>query len=189
MANINTLLDERVTLEVESIDRLYLNGYIPTLETPGSPPPSVSTSRPDARFAPRRPSTTRATFGLGRKLCNLAAPREVGFAANRRLVGVQRLAQRCALSQQILEDVVLPSRQGALPAPALRFGDPRAMALLRALCRWSHLVEGFTNGSLRALVAGELGHPYSPARVLSSLAPSSCRKRDSNVQITSPQAG
>ena len=35
MANINTLLDEQVTLALESIDRLYLNGYIPTLQTPG----------------------------------------------------------------------------------------------------------------------------------------------------------
>ena len=35
MANVNTLLDEQVTLELESIDRLYLNGYIPILQTPG----------------------------------------------------------------------------------------------------------------------------------------------------------
>ena len=35
MANINTLLDQQVTLELESVDRLYLNGYIPTLQTPG----------------------------------------------------------------------------------------------------------------------------------------------------------
>src|SRR5439155_3688193 len=35
MANINELLEGHVTLEVESIDRLYLNGYLPSLATGG----------------------------------------------------------------------------------------------------------------------------------------------------------
>ncbi len=34
MADINTLLDEHVTLRYESIDRLLLNGYVPRLQTP-----------------------------------------------------------------------------------------------------------------------------------------------------------
>src|SRR4029453_6706085 len=40
---------------------------------------------------------------------------------------------------------------------ALRFGDPRAMALAGALCAMVHAVSGFTNKSLRNLVAGLLG--------------------------------
>ena len=35
MANINELLEGHVTLEVECIDRLYLNGYLPSLATGG----------------------------------------------------------------------------------------------------------------------------------------------------------
>jgi len=35
MPNINELLEGHVTLEVECIDRLYLNGYVPNLATPG----------------------------------------------------------------------------------------------------------------------------------------------------------
>ena len=35
MANINELLDGHVTLEVESLDRLYLNGYIEELVVGG----------------------------------------------------------------------------------------------------------------------------------------------------------
>jgi hypothetical protein len=35
MANINELLEGHVTLEVECVDRLYLNGYVPSLATPG----------------------------------------------------------------------------------------------------------------------------------------------------------
>ena len=40
---------------------------------------------------------------------------------------------------------------------ALRFGDLRAMALAGALCCVVHAVSGFTNKSLRGLVAGLLG--------------------------------
>jgi hypothetical protein len=35
MPNINELLEGQVTLEVECIDRLYLNGYLPSLATGG----------------------------------------------------------------------------------------------------------------------------------------------------------
>lgn len=35
MATITEILNGHVTLEVESVDRLYLNGYVPSLATPG----------------------------------------------------------------------------------------------------------------------------------------------------------
>lgn len=35
MPNINDLLRDHVTLEVECLDRIYLNGYIPTMQLPG----------------------------------------------------------------------------------------------------------------------------------------------------------
>jgi hypothetical protein len=35
MTNVNDLLREHVTLTVECLDRVYLNGYIPTLQVPG----------------------------------------------------------------------------------------------------------------------------------------------------------
>ena len=34
MADVNTLLDEHVTLRYESVDRMLLNGYVPRLQTP-----------------------------------------------------------------------------------------------------------------------------------------------------------
>jgi hypothetical protein len=33
--NVNTLLREHVTLDIECLDRIYLNGYVPTLQMPG----------------------------------------------------------------------------------------------------------------------------------------------------------
>ena len=33
--DVNEILRDHVTLDVECIDRIYLNGYIPNLQTPG----------------------------------------------------------------------------------------------------------------------------------------------------------
>jgi hypothetical protein len=46
----------------------------------------------------------------------------------------------------------------------LRFGDPRVQALAGALAVTANLVGGFTNRTLRAMVAEPLDQPYSPAR-------------------------
>ena len=35
MTTINDLLQQHVTLDIECLDRLYLNGYVPTLQVPG----------------------------------------------------------------------------------------------------------------------------------------------------------
>jgi hypothetical protein len=35
MTNANEILKEHVTLDIECIDRIYLNGYIPNLQVPG----------------------------------------------------------------------------------------------------------------------------------------------------------
>jgi hypothetical protein len=35
MSNINELLRDHVTLEIECLDRIYLNGYLPSLQIPG----------------------------------------------------------------------------------------------------------------------------------------------------------
>ena len=49
-------------------------------------------------------------------------------------------------------------------APALRFGDPRVQALAGALCVTLLAVTGITNKSLRALMTGLLGEPYTMNR-------------------------
>ncbi len=54
---------------------------------------------------------------------------------------------------------MLPSTHDGLPAPGLRFGEPRTMALLACLRCYQHLFAGLTNRSLRALIAQLLpGH-------------------------------
>lgn len=105
-------------------------------------------------------------FGVGKRLCNLDSLREIGRQANRRLIGVQRLAHDCSLGQEIFRQVVRPSEHEGQRAPGLRFGDERTSALLTALCGYEPMVEGFTNSSLRVRVGALLdpGHPESYTR-------------------------
>jgi hypothetical protein len=95
-------------------------------------------------------------FGIGRLLTteNWEALLRVGHDINQRLLDAQLEACACAPDAATLERVVLPSTHDGQPAPGLRFGDPRVMALLASLCGFGHLMEGLTNRSLRTLVAG-----------------------------------
>jgi hypothetical protein len=97
-------------------------------------------------------------FWVGRLLTqdNWEALLAIGHQTNERLLSAQLEACQCAPDAQTLERVVLPSRHDGQPAPGLRFGEPRVTALLACLCSFSHLFEGLTNRSLRALVAGFL---------------------------------
>jgi len=80
---------------------------------------------------------------------------------NRRLLMIERAGQGCAIGSALFERIHQPYAREGQRTGALRFGDPRAMALAGALCCVVHAVTGFTNHSLRGLVAGLLGHDYS----------------------------
>lgn len=106
-------------------------------------------------------------FGVGRLLshANWQALLQIGHQTNQRLLDAQLQACACAPDATTLARVVLPSRTpDGDPAPALRFGDPRAQALLAALCCFQHLLDGLTNRSLHGLVAGFLPG-YTPRQM------------------------
>lgn len=86
-------------------------------------------------------------------------------AANRRLLAIQRAGQGCTLATALFERIAQPSVEEGQRTGALRFGDPRVMALVGALCITLTAVAGFTNRSLRAQGAGLLGTPYSAAQM------------------------
>ncbi len=82
-------------------------------------------------------------------------------AINARLLDTERVGQRCVLASPAFERVAQSTlTEDGRRSPALRFGDPRVMALLGALCVNLNVL-GFTNRSLRALVSHLLGVPYS----------------------------
>ena len=97
-------------------------------------------------------------FGLSKRLTNLAALRQIGFTANRRLLGVQRISHDPIRGAQAFTDLTAPIITDAgTRIPGLRFGDPRVHALLQALLVHRLLPNGFTNRDLRAFVATLLG--------------------------------
>ena len=72
---------------------------------------------------------------------------------NHRILNLERVAQHCAIASQTVERVVLPTGDEEERAPALRWGDPRVMALFSAICSFASAPEGFTNRNLRPRVA------------------------------------
>jgi hypothetical protein len=98
-------------------------------------------------------------FEIGRRLKNLPALRKVGFIANRRLLGVQRISHDCSLGEDAFRKIHNPIQHEGQRGSALRFGDPRVLALLGALVLFRLLPRGFSNRDLREHVAPLLGLP------------------------------
>jgi hypothetical protein len=96
-------------------------------------------------------------FGIGKRLHNLPALREVGFNANRRLLDVQRISHDPTIGEAAFTDLARPAVIGRQRAPALRFADPRVHALLAAIVVFRLLPDGFANRDLRAHLAPLLG--------------------------------
>jgi hypothetical protein len=92
-------------------------------------------------------------FGIRRGLGSLPRLFTLGRHINHRLLTLERVAQNCAIASATVERIVLPTVNEGQRAPALRWGDPRTMALFSALCAFLTAPEGLTNRSLRTRVA------------------------------------
>jgi hypothetical protein len=92
-------------------------------------------------------------FNIGRALKNLPALREIGFAANRRLLRVESLSHDCLIGDDQLHAVTSPVLVEDQRAAGLRFGDPRVHALMHALCLFALAPTGFRHRELRDHVA------------------------------------
>lgn len=106
--------------------------------------------------------------GLGRRLCNLPALRAIGFAANRRMLEVERISQDCHLAESVFEQITQPQRVAGQRVSALSFGNQRVMALLQAVCLFMRLPQGLRAAHLRPQGAGLLGltsQEYSAGRM------------------------
>ena len=106
-------------------------------------------------------------FRIGRRLKNLEALQATGFAANRRLLGVQRISHHCQLGVQVFDGLHRPAVIDDRRVSTLRFGDPRVQALLATLLAFRLLPVGFANRQLREHVAPLLGlslDDYGPSR-------------------------
>jgi hypothetical protein len=86
-------------------------------------------------------------------------------AVNQRLLTIERAGQSCAIGTALFGQLHQPYVREGQRTGALRFGDVRAMALAGALCFLVHAVAGFSNKSLRGLVAGLLGMDYTAGQM------------------------
>ena len=143
--------------------RVITNGVQPSLHI------NYKKSQVKQYFKENRALRTETTindpkdFGIGKDLSNLAYLVLIGRSINRRLLDVQRVSHNCGLSGQSIERVVTSTiTEDGQPAPGLKLGDPRVMALFVALTLFFHLLNGFRNADLRKHVADLLDRDYKP---------------------------
>ena len=96
-------------------------------------------------------------FETGRALRNLPALREIGFAANRRLLRVEYLSHDCLIGDDHLDGLTHPIVVDTQRAAALRLGDRRVLALMQTLCLFALHPRGFRHRDVRSSVAQLLG--------------------------------
>jgi len=96
-------------------------------------------------------------FGIGKRLQNLPALREVGISANRRLLATQRISRDPAQGEDVFEGVCRPLMVDDQRVAGLRFDATRTQALLSALVVFNLLPNGFSNKDLRHLLVPLLG--------------------------------
>src|SRR5438552_10930454 len=113
-------------------------------------------------------------FEIGRALSNLPALREIGFAANRRLLRVEHLSHDCRIGHDHLAAITQPVVVQQQRAAGLRFGDRRVHALMQTLCLFALNPTGFRHRDVRASTAQLLGrepHEYSASHMTYDLRP------------------
>ncbi len=104
--------------------------------------------------------------GCNARLPNLEELSVKARAINTRILDAERVGQGCVLASPAFERIAHPTVDAAgRRTPALRFGDPRVMALTGALCQTLLAATGFTNKSLRVLITGLLGSDYRPSQM------------------------
>ena len=158
-SQVSLIFNRRVTRRTPGTfrTRVVTTGVTPALHV------SYQDSKIKQYFKEDRALRTETTvnntrnFGIGKKLANLPALREVGFTANRRLLHVETLSQDCRVGAQVFDRVTTRRTVAGQTAAALKFGDPRVMALCQALVLFALLPQGFRHAGLREHVAQLLG--------------------------------
>ena len=103
-------------------------------------------------------------FGGGRRLKNLAAWRQSGFAANRRVLQVEQLTPDGHSGTQAFDQLQQPAEVDGQQVSALPFGQERVQALLTGPLWFCLQPQDFRNRQRRPLLAQWLGLAESQIR-------------------------
>ena len=122
-------------------------------------------------------------FGVNKGLANLPYLQKIGREINRRLLEVERVSHNSGLSGDSIQRVVQPTvTDDGEKAPALKFGQPRVMALFLALTLFQHLIDGFHNRDLRAAGGRSAGRApadeYTASQMTYDLAATPAERAD-----------
>ncbi|MBC8507273.1 MAG: hypothetical protein H8D34_20610 [Chloroflexi bacterium] len=105
-------------------------------------------------------------FGILRGLKHFTTLFKLGGHFNDRLLEQEQISQDSFLSLQEIGKLGQSTlTEDGQRASALRFGDPRVMALLEALAGQAYIIKQISNRSLRSTVAQRLGTSYSSAQM------------------------
>jgi hypothetical protein len=141
--------------------RVITNGVIPSLHA------DYKNAKIKQYYKQGRALRTETTinnphdFGVTKRLTSLPDLRQLGFTANRRLLGVQTISHDPIRGAKAFTELTGPIlTDSGTRIAGLRFGDDRVHALLRALLVHRLLPHGFTNRELRTLTAPLLGKRF-----------------------------
>ncbi len=104
-------------------------------------------------------------LGVLRRLVHLGELREKARARNRRMLDFQRASSALTLVTSHVDEVALPDGRASQGTVALRYGEPRVVALLGVLALTLHQFVPFRNAELRAAVEQLLLRPYRPSQM------------------------
>ena len=157
--SVQLIFDRRVTKRTPGKfrSRVVRHGVLPSLRI------DYKTNGIKQYFKEGRALRTELTvqnpydFGVGRRLENLTALRERGFATTRRVLHVQKTSQDFAMSEELFREVTGPRCIDGQRASALKFGDPVVFALFSVLVFFRFLPCGFRSRDLREHLAALLG--------------------------------
>ena len=151
--HVQLIFDRRVTRRTPSRCRVITEGVTPSLHV------DYKHSRIKQYHKEGRALRTETVvndtydFGIGRRLCNLDALKQIGFAANRRLLCVQRMT---AFLERIssINSIGPPLWTIAVSPP---YASENLAALLSVLLAFRLLPAGFANRQLREHAASLMG--------------------------------
>jgi hypothetical protein len=158
-SQVSLVFDRRITRRTPGRfrTRVITHGVVPSLHV------DYRKSRIEQYHKEREALRTETTindtrdFGIGRRIENLSELRKIGFAANRRLLDVQRIGDDCFIGEAAFQHMQKPVVVGDQRAAVLRFADPRVQGLLHILLLFL-LVQGtFRKKDLREHIAPLLG--------------------------------
>jgi hypothetical protein len=157
---------EAVAFTYRSMDRLILNAYIPTLQTPGAVSGLKIFFKHSWLKQYNKPGRVLRTevcvnhpndFGVPKSLVHLE---HLGCIANHaitRFSKAQTAVSAAPLKRSTFERLIAPVQRDGLRVAAIRFGAPRAMRLLEALGCAGLLLRAFSNAELRQVLVERLG--------------------------------